>query len=181
MGQPYRARSRPRSADTRRLSITPSQAARLFARRDCARRGVFRHAWLHGVMEQRFAARSTEAVKSQLRSAGFDKQLVRAVVDRLATLVHRLEWKRAPSPWSDYGESCTYDEADRRAKQRSWRRPSGPGPAGWCSASVATTAPTAAWRRRTPATWSRWTRTRSSSTVSTGPCETKATRRSCLS
>jgi SAM-dependent methyltransferase len=97
--------------------ITPAQAGRLFSRGDWLRPGVFRHAVLHDLMERRFATDSTQQVKSELRSAGFDQELVKAVATKLLRLVRRLRRDPAGSGWSSYGETCTYDDAGRRAKR----------------------------------------------------------------
>ena len=64
--------------------ITPAQASRLFSRGDWVRPGVFRHAVLHDLAERRFSADSTQQVKAQLRSAGFDQELVKAVAGQAA-------------------------------------------------------------------------------------------------
>jgi hypothetical protein len=97
--------------------ITPGQASRLFSRGDWARPGVFRHAVLHDLMERRFASDSTQQVKSQLRSAGFDQELVKAVAAKLLRLVGKLEWEPKGSGWSSYGDTCTYGDAGRSAKR----------------------------------------------------------------
>ena len=97
--------------------ITPAQASRLFSRGDWVRPGVFRHAVLHDLAERRFSADSTQQVKAQLRSAGFDQELVKAVAAKLLRLVRKVTWEPSGSGWSGYGETCTYDAAGRAAKQ----------------------------------------------------------------
>jgi hypothetical protein len=97
--------------------ITPAQASHLFSRGDWVRPGVFRHAVLHDLMERRFASDSTQQVKAQLRTAGFDQELVKAVARKLLKLVQRLRWEPKGSGWSGYGETCTYDLEGRAAKQ----------------------------------------------------------------
>jgi SAM-dependent methyltransferase len=97
--------------------ITPAQASRLFSRGDWIRPGVFRHAVLHDLAERRFSSDSTQQVKDQLRSAGFDQELVKAVAGKLLKLVRRMQWEPGGSGWSTYGGTCTYDDAGRAAKQ----------------------------------------------------------------
>jgi SAM-dependent methyltransferase len=97
--------------------IPPAQGARLFSRADWARTGVFRHAVLHDLMERRFAGDPTQQVQAQLRSAGFDQELVKAVASKLLKTVRRLRWEPSGSGWSDYGDTCTYDDAGRAAKR----------------------------------------------------------------
>jgi hypothetical protein len=97
--------------------ITPAQASHLFSRGDWARPGVFRHAVLHDLMERRFSNDSTQQVKAQLRTAGFDQELVKAVATKLLRLVGKLRWEPKGSGWSEYGETCTYDESGRSAKE----------------------------------------------------------------
>ena len=97
--------------------ITPAQAGRLFSRGDWLRPGVFRHAVLHDLAERRFAADSTQQVKAQLRTAGFDQELVKAVAGKLLRLVRKVSWEPGGSGWSGYGETCTYDAEGRAAKQ----------------------------------------------------------------
>ena len=97
--------------------ITPAQARRLFSRGDWVRPGVFRHAVLHDLAERRFSTDSTQQVKAQLRSAGFDQELVKAVAGKLLRLVRKVTWEPSGSGWSGYGETCTYDAAGRAAKQ----------------------------------------------------------------
>ena len=124
------------------------------------RPGVFRHAVLHDLAERRFSADSTQQVKAQYRSAGFDQELVKAVAAKLLRLVRKVTWEPSGSGWSGYGETCTYDAAGRAAKQAFVDAAVRACPAGSCTTSAATTAPTAGWRPRTPTTSWRSTVTR---------------------
>jgi SAM-dependent methyltransferase len=96
--------------------IEPAEMRGLLSLRDRFRRGVFGHVVLHSRMERRYGDRRRD-VKRELRSAGFHKGLIRANVEGLRKLVHRLEWKPGPSPWSGYGEENPYSDADAAAKE----------------------------------------------------------------
>ena len=81
------------------------------------RKGVFRHVYLHSVMEAR-TTKGTEAVKQELRDAGFGAELTKATVTKLLKLVRSLRSKRSTSGWADYRGTCSYTDEDREAKQR---------------------------------------------------------------
>ena len=73
--------------------ITPAELRNLLRLRDRFRRGVLTHVVLHAKLEARYADRPRE-VKSELRKAGFRKELVLANARRLRSIIGRLEWKR---------------------------------------------------------------------------------------
>jgi hypothetical protein len=81
------------------------------------RKGVFRHVYLHSVMEAR-STKGTEAVKKELRDAGFGAELTKATVTKLLKLVRSLRSKRSTSGWANYRGTCSYTDDDRDAKQR---------------------------------------------------------------
>jgi SAM-dependent methyltransferase len=56
-------------------------------------------------------------VKTELKRAGFKKELIVANVRRLEKLVRGLEWKPGPSEWSGYEVTTSYDEADAKRKE----------------------------------------------------------------
>jgi SAM-dependent methyltransferase len=96
--------------------ITPGEARRLMSWRDVLRRGVLAHVVLHARLESRYADRP-ESVRSDLRAAGFNRELVKANVRRLEKLVRRLEWRPPGSTWSEYGARASYDEEDAERKE----------------------------------------------------------------
>jgi hypothetical protein len=97
--------------------IEPAVCRRLLSPRDYLRRGVLSHVVVHERLERRNGDRSAQ-VRSDLKDAGFDKDLIRANVRRLRRLVSRLERPKAHSAWSDYGSSNSYsdDEAQRKGE-----------------------------------------------------------------
>jgi hypothetical protein len=95
--------------------ITPEQFNGLLSWRDRVRPGVFTHVYLQSTAQRRYGATQVD-VKSELRSAGFGKQLIVSNVRRLRTLVDRLRWRPRKSPWSDYYQEHGYSAEDHAAK-----------------------------------------------------------------
>jgi hypothetical protein len=94
--------------------IEPSQARGLLPR---FRRGVLTHVVLHDRMEAKNADRQRD-VRSELKAAGFKKELIVANVRRLRKLVGRLSPKRSRSEWAGYREFAPYSEEDAERKER---------------------------------------------------------------
>lgn len=91
-------------------------AARLFGFRDRFRKGVMSHVWLQSKLDRRFSG-SSENVRSNLKSAGFNKELILANVRKLQKLVRNLEWQATGSEWGDYREFHNYSDADHQRKE----------------------------------------------------------------
>ena len=96
--------------------IEPSEARALLSARDLLRRGVLTHVVLHSRLERRHADRPA-SVRSELREAGFKRELVVANVRRLDKLVRRLEWAPRGSDWSGYGTTTSYEDEDAARKE----------------------------------------------------------------
>ena len=96
--------------------ITPVEARRLLSFRDLFRRGVITNVALHARLERKHEDSSRD-VKTELRRAGFKKELIVANVKRLEKLVQRLEWEPGASEWSGYSGTTSYDEADAARKE----------------------------------------------------------------
>jgi SAM-dependent methyltransferase len=96
--------------------ITPAEARRLLSFRDLFRGGVLTNVSLHARLERRHADSSRD-VKTELKQAGFRKELIAANVRRLEKLVRKLEWKPGATAWSDYSATTSYDEADAARKE----------------------------------------------------------------
>ena len=96
--------------------LTPSDVTGMFSGIRRLRKGVLRNVTLHSVLERRVSTGS-EQVKSQLRSSGFSTEVAKATVKNLAKLAGGLEVRRRRSTWSDYRETCSYRDADAKAKQ----------------------------------------------------------------
>ncbi len=95
--------------------ITPTEARAAMSFRDRFRRGVMTHVVLHSRLERRHAESSRD-VKSELKRAGFRKELILANVRGLSRLVARLDWKPGRTEWSEYGETTSYTDADAERK-----------------------------------------------------------------
>ncbi len=91
------------------------QANRLFGFRDRFRKGVASHVWLQSKLDARFSSTSRE-VKSDLKAAGFNKELILANVRKLKKLVGSLEWSHGRTEWGNYADTHNYTEADHEQK-----------------------------------------------------------------
>ncbi len=91
------------------------QANRLLGVRDRFRRGVTSHVWLQAKLDARFSA-TDRAVKSDLKAAGFHKELILANVRKLKKLVSGLEWRHGRTVWGNYADTHNYTEADHDQK-----------------------------------------------------------------
>ena len=95
--------------------IAPEQMARLFDGGAKLKRGVMTHITLHARLEQRYGDRQRD-VKSELREAGFSRDLVRANVRKMAKLVEGLAWEPPQGGWTEYGAGNSYTDVDTEAK-----------------------------------------------------------------
>ncbi len=91
---------------------TPAQMAELLGRRKRFNTGALFHVRLQARMEARMSDRP---VRQDLKTAGFNKDLILANVRKLKKLVGSLHWEHSVDGWSDYG-SCTHVGRDRAAK-----------------------------------------------------------------
>ncbi len=91
-------------------------AASLFSFRDRFRKGVLSHVWLQSKLDRRYGGTS-ENVRSDLKSAGFNRELILVNIRKLQRLVKRLEWKAVGSEWGDYTEFHNYSDDDHVQKE----------------------------------------------------------------
>ncbi|MFG3706270.1 class I SAM-dependent methyltransferase [Micromonospora sp. NPDC047670] len=98
--------------------IEPDQMRRLFGGARRLLPGVPSHVHLHDAMQRRNARASTADVRSQLRAAGYSRELALATVRGIEKLVRRLEHRPTASHWVDYQRTCAYTAEDRAAKER---------------------------------------------------------------
>jgi hypothetical protein len=96
--------------------IDPAIASRLLHGRDRLRRGVLTHVHLHARLQRSHAA-DRRSARSEVKGAGFSKQLILANVRSLRRLVEGLRWRASGSTWASYGAQHGYQEADRSAKE----------------------------------------------------------------
>ena len=80
------------------------------------RPGVFKHVYLQMKLEQSFAA-TNRNVKSDLKTVGFHKELIKANVKSLARLISKLELTQKKSTWSNYTENNSYQGQEQSEKQ----------------------------------------------------------------
>ncbi len=90
-------------------------ANQLLSLRDRFRSGVFAHVYLQAKLQSRYGA-TQRHVRSDLKAAGFNLDLIRSNVKRLRHLVDKLKWQSPPSTWSDYTALGHYSAADRQLK-----------------------------------------------------------------
>ncbi len=93
--------------------IEPAQARAVLRGRRLFRRGVFTHVALHARLERREAGRDT---RSELRRAGFRKEMIDANASGLERLVRRLQWSAGKTAWSDYGDRAHYERGELERK-----------------------------------------------------------------
>ena len=105
---------------------------KVLGRRAMLRPGVGTHVYLQARAEAAYGS-TTRDVRSELRAAGFNEQLIKANARRLRRLVAGLRWRRRRSTWSAYTDCGHYGEADAAAK------------AGFVRAVTAARAPRLAW------------------------------------
>jgi len=96
--------------------INVQTATALFGLRDRFRKGVMSHVWLQSKLDRRFGG-SSENVRSNLKSAGFNRELILVNVRKLQKLVNKLEWEAAGSEWGDYTEFHNYSDQDHVRKE----------------------------------------------------------------
>src|SRR6185437_6462275 len=87
------------------------------------------HVVLHDRLEARHADRQRD-VRSELKKAGFKKELIQANVRGLQKLVTRLSPKRGRSEWAGYREAAPYSNEDADRKER-FVRSAGPAQLAW--------------------------------------------------
>jgi hypothetical protein len=98
--------------------LTPGDMRRMLRGRLRFKRGVFRNVYLHSVIEGRSTKTGTEAVKEELGRAGLGVELAKATTKKLLKLVGGLRSPHHDSNWSAYRETCSYSDADSKAKER---------------------------------------------------------------
>ena len=91
-------------------------AAALFGFRDRFRKGVMSHVWLQAKLDRRYGG-SSENVRSNLKSAGFNRELILVNVRKMQKLIKKLEWQAAGSEWGDYSEFHNYSDKDHVRKE----------------------------------------------------------------
>jgi SAM-dependent methyltransferase len=89
----------------------------LFSFRDRFRRGVLGNVWLQAKLDRSYSG-TNRNVRSDLKAAGFNKELIRANVRKLRKVVDKLQWRDGQSEWGDYTSFHNYSETDHAEKER---------------------------------------------------------------
>lgn len=95
--------------------IEPEHCKRLMSARDFLRPGVFMHTYLQAKLQAKYGS-TRDNIKERIRTAGFNKELIKANVKRLDKIVSRLTWMPAKSEWADYASNNSYMDIDRDMK-----------------------------------------------------------------
>lgn len=95
--------------------IAVQTAAGLFSWRDRLRKGVMSHVWLQGMLDRKYGG-SQRNLRSELKNAGLNRELLLANVRRLQKLLAGLKWQAARSEWADYAAFHNYSDTDHAAK-----------------------------------------------------------------
>ncbi len=96
--------------------IEPSVANAFFGFRDRFRPGVFKHVYLQSKMQERFGD-SRRNVRSELKQAGFNKEMIKVNVRNLRKVVAGLDWSSGGTEWAQYGGFHNYSETDLGKKE----------------------------------------------------------------
>jgi len=95
--------------------ITPAQMRGVCSFRDRFRKGFYLNVFLHSKLEAKHADRGKE-VKSEVKKAGFKKELIVANVKRMRKTVGSLTWDPPEGVWVAYGERNSYSDVDAERK-----------------------------------------------------------------
>ena len=95
--------------------IEPAEARAVLRGRHTLRAGVLAHVALHARLERREGERDT---RTEVKKAGFRKELIEANVARLQKLVGKLDWGSEKTAWSDYSDRAHYDAEELERKDR---------------------------------------------------------------
>jgi len=95
--------------------IESEHLVRLMSARDFLRPGVFTHVFMQARMQSRFG-NSQRDVKTDLRKAGFSKQLIVSNLKRIKKLIQGLKWEPEKSVWADYAITNSYSEEESKRK-----------------------------------------------------------------
>ena len=96
--------------------IKPDELCNVMGKFDLFRPGVLLHVYLQKKLQQRHES-TTKNIKSELKDAGFSKELIVNNGKKLLKLVNNLSWKKIKSEWSDYTQFHSYTDKDHAAKK----------------------------------------------------------------
>ncbi len=96
--------------------LDPEDFYKLMSARDLLRPGVFIHAYLQAKAQKKYG-NTKQNIKQNLRSVGFNKELIKNNVKGLRKIIHGLSWKRAKSEWSHYANEHNYTDSEHEIKK----------------------------------------------------------------
>ena len=95
--------------------IAPAQMRGVCSFRDRFRKGFYLNVFLHAKLEAKHGDHGKE-VKSEVKKAGFKKELIVANVRRMRKTIESLSWDPPEGVWVAYGERNSYSDADAERK-----------------------------------------------------------------
>ena len=95
--------------------LTAEQLRRVMSSRDLLRKSGLLHVALPARAERK-AHGGGRNVRSELKEAGFSKEMIEANVNGLRRIVTDLEWDPGSSRWNEYATSCDHVHVHRGAK-----------------------------------------------------------------
>jgi SAM-dependent methyltransferase len=95
--------------------LTADQLRRVMSSRDLLRKSGLLHVALPARAE-RTAGGGGRNVRSELKDAGFSKEMIESNVSGLRRIVGGLEWNPGASRWNRYATECDHVQVDRGAK-----------------------------------------------------------------
>ncbi len=96
--------------------IDVQTAGKLFGFRDRFRKGVTGNVWLQAKLDRRYSG-SSENVRSSLKSAGFNRELILVNIRKLKKLITSLQWEGDGSEWGNYKNFHNYSDEDHKRKE----------------------------------------------------------------
>ncbi len=96
--------------------IDPEHCNQLMSFRDFFRPGILTHVYLHAKMQAKYAS-TDQNIKGGLRTAGFNKEMIKSNVKGLTKRVRKLTWQCTKSEWLGYVDSHSYTKADFNLKK----------------------------------------------------------------
>lgn len=99
--------------------IDAETASRLLMPSKMLRPGVLKHVYLHAALQRRMRARTSMSVAKEIGTQHVNsRELIRANVRNLTTIVEGLRVEATASDWTGYEASHSYSSEDRTAKER---------------------------------------------------------------
>jgi len=95
--------------------LTAEQLRRVLSSRDLLRKSGLLHVALPARAERK-ASDGGRNVRSELKAAGFSKEMIESNVNGLRRIVSGLEWNPGSSRWNRYATECDHVRVDRGAK-----------------------------------------------------------------